>query len=867
MSPPARNPYMTGTVVKNADQFFGRQEILNRVVQELHNPGTVSLVLSGQRRIGKSSLLHAIERSLSPEEFLPVLMDLMTNANKPVGTVLGELAHKASRKAKIKPLPVEDFDNEGIYFQETFLPQLYAAIGDGCRPVFLLDEFDVADQGRLLDQGAQEASTSLFYVLYQLMDKETRPAYVFVIGRRPDDVSLDVNAVFKASVKLDVWLLDQDSAVRLVRQAEDNKTLSFAEGTVERILTLTNSHPYLTQLLCNEIWQRAYVDGPSETPLITPGAVDAAVPGALGSGDRALEWLWNGLRPAEKIYLSALAQIAEEGKSITKTQVIDLVTSFANRLRTREVEDAPRELVDRQVLRPVAKDEYAYAVEIFRIWVNDKKPLQSVKKEIDEVIPRATTLFNIGYDSYTRQEWDDAIRYFYDALKSNPRHFPSHYYLGETYYSKGMLDESIQWMEKAYSLDPDDSRMGLARTLLAKARFEIQKGDSNTALKLAERAVEVSPNERSADEMRVEIWNQRGESALKRNDLRTAAIAYRQAGNEDKLADVVQLERQGRIKLAIEQARDLIRREDWEQASEFIKNALEEFPKDESYDLAKLLNEVDFQKQIDNNYQKATQALNALRTEDAKALFHDVWNKSPDYKDTLRYLLLLYKGLDYIELQMQLEHTRNAQASADEMVKQLNRELSMIKDSLAYSLAKIFIPGQRESYKPRKEERKYNTSFSTKYSESQYQDEPDAPVAQYRSTYILGDDLYDDSFSIDSIHGDFLGECGIGISERIGVGEPTNIAAVEVWLFDKNDIMTVTKVLMSDYAFNDSSIRERVKNKGESVLIQPGKRVVLKTATLQLEAHIVDIQYRLGPLPPNAAFERLTVELAVWELK
>ena len=65
------------------------------------------------------------------------------------------------------------------------------------------------------------------------------------------------------------------------------------------------------------------------------------------------------------------------------------------------------------------------------------------------------------------------------------------------------------------------------------------------------------------------------------------------------------------------------------------------------------------------------------------------------------------------------------------------------------------------------------------------------------TTYVLGDDLYDESFSIDTASGDFLGEYGVGVSETIGVGEPKKVTALEIWLFDKNDIKTATKVLMS----------------------------------------------------------------------
>ena len=138
------------------------------------------------------------------------------------------------------------------------------------------------------------------------------------------------------------------------------------------------------------------------------------------------------------------------------------------------------------------------------------------------------------------------------------------------------------------------------------------------------------------------------------------------------------------------------------------------------------------------------------------------------------------------------------------------------------------------------------------------------PITQTMTTYVLGDDLYDESFSIDTGGGDFLGEYGVGVSETIGVGEPKKVAALEVWLFDKNDIQTVTKVLMSQHAIGDPTISARLESKGEPVLAEPGKRIVLETATLQLEARVVDMNYGQGALPPNSFFERMTLELAIW---
>ncbi len=138
------------------------------------------------------------------------------------------------------------------------------------------------------------------------------------------------------------------------------------------------------------------------------------------------------------------------------------------------------------------------------------------------------------------------------------------------------------------------------------------------------------------------------------------------------------------------------------------------------------------------------------------------------------------------------------------------------------------------------------------------------PITQTMTTYVLGDDLYDESFSIDSQSGEFLGEYGVGVSETMGVGEPKKVTAIEIWLFDKNDIKTATKVLMSPYAHNDPNIRGRLEAKGELVLLQPQAQVMLETATLQLLATVVDLEYGHGNLPDKSYFERITLELAIW---
>jgi hypothetical protein len=143
----------------------------------------------------------------------------------------------------------------------------------------------------------------------------------------------------------------------------------------------------------------------------------------------------------------------------------------------------------------------------------------------------------------------------------------------------------------------------------------------------------------------------------------------------------------------------------------------------------------------------------------------------------------------------------------------------------------------------------------------------EAPLANFVTSYALGEDYYDQSFSIETPTGEFLGECGVGISEAIGVGDPKKVTAFEVWLFDKNDIRTVTKVLMSEHCFYDEALRQKLAPKGEAVLGEEGIVIGLETASLRVEAQVIEMEYGEGNLPPNSFVTRLTIELAAWQLE
>jgi hypothetical protein len=135
-------------------------------------------------------------------------------------------------------------------------------------------------------------------------------------------------------------------------------------------------------------------------------------------------------------------------------------------------------------------------------------------------------------------------------------------------------------------------------------------------------------------------------------------------------------------------------------------------------------------------------------------------------------------------------------------------------------------------------------------------------LGRFVPSYTLGNDNYDTSYSLESSRGEFLGECGMGISETIGEGKPDKVTAFDLWLFDKADVRTVTQILLSEHAFKDQNLRTKLSAKGEAILAEKGKTLHLETASLRVDAQIVELVYATNPsLPPNSHFQKLIVEI------
>lgn len=628
------NPYIAGRALSQRTGFFGRDDILRLVETELRSPDRNVIVLFGQRRIGKTSILLQLERELPNPPFVAVHVDLMDRARQPLGRVLHDIAAALADELDMDIAEPEAFDNDGRYFQQQFLPELYRQLGSERRAVLLFDEFDVLDVGdeeRLPDTAAARA---FFPYLRQLMEAP-QLGFVVVVGRRAEDLSIDIKATFKAARYKRVSVLAAEDAYALIRLAEQQGSLRFADGAVERIFALTAGHPYLTQLFCQTLWDNAHASRPVTTPTIDLPTVEATVAQMLEAGQHAFVWIWDGLPPAERVIFAAIAEATQEGSLISEDDLIALLQSRGIRMLVRELELAPKTLVDWEMLRAV-DGGYAFTVELLRRWVAENKPLPRVKDELDRVVPFAETLYRGGEGWYRQRKLAEATSQLRQALAINPNHLKARLLLGQVLLEQDQLDAAIVELQQAYQYDEDGARYQLVRVLLEKGQRLERDKQQDAALELYEQVLTLSPREKVAHERHNIIWIVRGDKAFGVGDFDAAISAYAKAGAQDKIDQVTQLKRRQQYEQMTQVAQQHEQREEWTQARGVYQRLMEEFPNETAFQEG--LQRVQTESDLSGRYAEGLGFFEQGNWAKAQRALADVIYTRPDYKDAAKLL-------------------------------------------------------------------------------------------------------------------------------------------------------------------------------------------------------------------------------------
>jgi tetratricopeptide (TPR) repeat protein len=532
------NPYVTGNPVIGT--FVGRQDILKAVRGVLNSSHKNAITLFGQRRIGKTSVLKKLEVDLSTltstgvesTKYVPVYFDLMYETHYTLETIIDRLVSAICRKLLEKE---PQWQNPRDQFF-VWLVELLQKNRDKIL-VILFDEFDSLD-----DAKSEQIRDEFFRYLNELLSIDMkRLNIVFTIGRNIDDFKT-AQALFKGIENYRISLLNQDSTEQLIHLSAQNNSLYWSRKAIQRVWQLTNGHPYLTQLLCSLIWDRYWNEKNSEAiPRVTMSDVEDSAQQVLNdqqAGQNALEWLWSGLPPACRIDAAAFAELG--AKHISHKEFVDHMYDAGIGTVIEELENAPKDLRDWDIIEGDKQSGYRFRVELFRQWVKENKPLKSIMQdELGRIRVEAEQYYQTATEYYQSEKYDEAISKLDSALRINAHFIEAHKLLAKALIAKGELLEAQEKLEKFYQSFPDQARPQLVELLWNRVE---SSGSRNERLDLCEQILRLDSGHANADRKRKDILSSMAEELEDDGDYSKARKLYSEINSDDSKKKVKELQ-------------------------------------------------------------------------------------------------------------------------------------------------------------------------------------------------------------------------------------------------------------------------------------------------------------------------------------
>lgn len=299
---PLANPYIAGMPLRSGSQVFvGRTGDIAAITRAISRPLPTALVLTGQRRMGKTSLLQQLGDRMG-DSVVAVYLDGQRLAIDPGLPQL--LAGMAARIAAALALPAPDPARFAVEpasaFADEFLPTILAAAGER-RLLLLLDEIEALEersaQGRL--------DPAFFGYLRHLMQHESRLTLVIAGAHRLDELRPAAWAgIFNAALHHRLSGLGSDEARALI-SAPLSDALRYDELAIDQLLRLSGGQPYFLQLLCQTLVDAANT---RQQSVITLEHVLAVREHVLELGEAPLADLWSDSSADEQAVLAALTR-------------------------------------------------------------------------------------------------------------------------------------------------------------------------------------------------------------------------------------------------------------------------------------------------------------------------------------------------------------------------------------------------------------------------------------------------------------------------------------------------------------------------------------------------------------------------------
>lgn len=541
------NPYIIGRPIHEPEFFFGREDLFEFIQDNLLKDSKV-ILLHGQRRIGKSSVLSQIPNFVRSERFFFIPLSLEGRSRKSLNFVLYELALEIRDyledeiKNLLKQIDVptkKDFQTNYQVFSEKFLPQVFQILA-GKNLVLLLDEFDVmSNQSQNIDTASKHFFRYLKFILdeqekLQLQNK-TQSSYlrrernslelenydydgklflIPVVGRQLDDMP-NLLGLFREAPNQNIGLLQKSNAEKLITEPAKD-FLTYQPDAINAILELSAGHPYFTQVICFAVFSQARSN---QKWTVTRKDVYNTIEQAIEIGEAGLTWFRDGLPPAEQVVFSAVAQSQEQTKSsygeplqlLGKYGVVP--TEHIKQAGKRLVEWGFLEFVENSIPNPIDTtdtliylDKYKIKIELVRLWLVKQYSLRKDIWSLETLDSEAQLVYEATIKLRNRKGIEKNIAKLYEQIiEIYPNHFSALLDMANASLKSKNFEQAVKLYERVFRIEPVRIRDEYIQALVS---YGTEQKDDNQ-LKLAEeqfkKLLEIEPDNKYALEQLAKI--------------------------------------------------------------------------------------------------------------------------------------------------------------------------------------------------------------------------------------------------------------------------------------------------------------------------------------------------------------------------
>ncbi|MBI5567021.1 MAG: hypothetical protein HY870_19135 [Chloroflexi bacterium] len=373
-------PYVTGMPLKTDHLFVGRADVFAYIQEHLFGAYQNNvIVLHGQRRTGKTSILYRLKKVLA-DTHICVLVDMQGKAARGTLDFLYSLADDIAYALDDQDIAVSlparsDFaESPEFVFRSRFLRSVAEAlpVGANGQPKHLLLMFDEFEE---LQKRVQDGKLEpeIFPFLRNLMQHEECLDFVFAGTHKLEELGAEYwSILFNIASYKKITFLTPDDARRLITEPVAPH-LEYDPLAIERITAVSGGHPYFTQVICHEL---VAFHNETQRSYITANEVEDVLDRIVERGEAHFKFIWAEASPIERSVLLALADLLETDETVGVDPVQALLDKRAINLNGTPLIKVLDDLEMGDILTRSGprSNLYRFKIDLIRRWIYATRP-------------------------------------------------------------------------------------------------------------------------------------------------------------------------------------------------------------------------------------------------------------------------------------------------------------------------------------------------------------------------------------------------------------------------------------------------------------------------------------------------------------